>query len=410
MKNRKLIMDCLANTMAFVLMFNIFAFLYAWGNAAVPWLFLLAALPFAGLFVLRKNIKDLGIFIAAHIVILTVPMFAFWGAGLYSFVVIMMFMIAMVAYSVGSMLKGEWKIKTAAAIGSVAVFVIIFMIIDAVQETTQTQIYGISALLNITTLICLVAAILYIQMDNLDFNLKSFLSKYKKTGAAQKGIFAINNRLAGAFVGIIALVGAIAVLLGTDAMGLIIRGLRSIVTGIAQAIGMLMGLFMPEERADELQAVLPMVEGVTAEIPVPEGWEDEFFNLSEAIWQIISPIILFLMVVALLVVIVSIIIKLKRHMAKKAKKPIANTEETGDDINKLKFNIGDLAAFLPKIKINTKNPVRRAYIKKVNSHIKKGCAIGLQHTPEKIADKIRPTENIDELTAAYELARYGRNT
>jgi hypothetical protein len=54
------------------------------------------------------------------------------------------------------------------------------------------------------------------------------------------------------------------------------------------------------------------------------------------------------------------------------------------------------------------HPIRRAYRKKVNKHIKQGTPIKRHHNPKNIAELIRQNENIDELTTQYRAARYGR--
>ena len=51
--------------------------------------------------------------------------------------------------------------------------------------------------------------------------------------------------------------------------------------------------------------------------------------------------------------------------------------------------------------------IRRIYYKKVRRHIKRGADIKRVDTTGVIAEKLRPAENIDELTAQYERARYG---
>jgi hypothetical protein len=52
--------------------------------------------------------------------------------------------------------------------------------------------------------------------------------------------------------------------------------------------------------------------------------------------------------------------------------------------------------------------IRRAYYKKVRRHIRQGAAVAQQDTAREIASKIRPRENIDDLTSLYERARYSK--
>ena len=66
---------------------------------------------------------------------------------------------------------------------------------------------------------------------------------------------------------------------------------------------------------------------------------------------------------------------------------------------------GFLRRFSPKSEADR---VRRMYYKKVRRHIKRGsAAIRRIDTTGEIADKLRPVENIDELTVQYDRVRYG---
>lgn len=54
------------------------------------------------------------------------------------------------------------------------------------------------------------------------------------------------------------------------------------------------------------------------------------------------------------------------------------------------------------------HPIRKAYAKVVSKHISNGVPILKQDPTNIIAKKIHPKENIEELTAEYEIIRYGR--
>ena len=51
--------------------------------------------------------------------------------------------------------------------------------------------------------------------------------------------------------------------------------------------------------------------------------------------------------------------------------------------------------------------IRQMYYKKVRWHIKRGAEIKSVDTTREIAEKLQPAEDIGELTALYEGARYG---
>jgi len=81
----------------------------------------------------------------------------------------------------------------------------------------------------------------------------------------------------------------------------------------------------------------------------------------------------------------------------------------GDAITSLETSLlDDLLGLLPRGGRLFLHPVRRAYFKKVNRHIRKGMYVSVSDTTGSIGSKIRPSENIDELTATYEKVRYGR--
>ena len=114
-----------------------------------------------------------------------------------------------------------------------------------------------------------------------------------------------------------------------------------------------------------------------------------------------------LMTVAAIATFVYLLYSLYMRFNKKGDKKNA-TNPADDTVVALPSNIfGDLKALMPRLKLRQRNAIRRAYAKKVNGHIKRGVKILAADTTVTIADKIRPQEDIDELTALYEAVRYG---
>ena len=85
-------------------------------------------------------------------------------------------------------------------------------------------------------------------------------------------------------------------------------------------------------------------------------------------------------------------------------------EEETEDVIQYKFKLRDLKMFLPKPKERVKDPVRRQYIKTVKKHMKQGIFVGQGDTPKMIEAKIKPKEDVRELTQSYEVVRYGKET
>ena len=97
----------------------------------------------------------------------------------------------------------------------------------------------------------------------------------------------------------------------------------------------------------------------------------------------------------------------KRYKDRIAKINRRQQDGTLDDTQSYKFRFSDITDLFGRNR-GPKHPIRKAYIKKVRSHIKQGTIVLDAHTTDTIANSIRPKENIDDLTKSYDQARYGR--
>jgi hypothetical protein len=136
-----------------------------------------------------------------------------------------------------------------------------------------------------------------------------------------------------------------------------------------------------------------------------EDYQPEEDQPGQLIFIILGSLAVLGVAAGIIIVVVMLIRAVLEHRIKRAKTDGQALSE--DSVSKLKFTISDLAAFLPRFRFGAKHPIRKAYIKKVNGHIRQGINILPSNTPEVIADRIRHREDIDELTAAYEAVRYG---
>ena len=135
-----------------------------------------------------------------------------------------------------------------------------------------------------------------------------------------------------------------------------------------------------------------------AELPQESG--SAFFDILSAIFEVVA-----LAIVVIIIFLILYAIARKVKTRKKSQKLTETQEEVKLDGSLL----DDLLDLLPKFK-KIRHPIRRAYEKKVNSHIGQGTMVYDHDTTDIIADKIRSVEDIDELTTKYVVVRYGRET
>jgi len=401
MDKRRILMELLSNLIIFIVFFNFFTTFYAGIHERMDWIYLLSIIPFFLMWVLRKLIKDIIIFIAIHIVFLVLPFFVFSGVELT--VTMVLFAFVMVFHSIASMLKGEREIRVFTAILAMLAVWISYGIAGMFLEITD-DVAGLSTFAGICAFIILLASVLYIQMENLEFNLKTFESNRRRQ--ADKSVFTVNNILIAVFTGITA-VAIIATLFlpGGRLFRAVFRIFGDFIALILRGIVWLFTMLFP--GLEFLEPGQP--HGPEMELDFDMDYlEDDDHELNDP--SIIGGIVGFLLVSGVIVgMVIAVIMLFKLAYSSRDKSKLSKKRpDTDDTVSKLKFSASDLAAFLPKFKIEGKHPVRKAYIKKVNSHIRKGMPIKPSDIPEEIADCIRPVENIDELTKEYNPVRYGR--
>ena len=400
MGKRRLIMDLLSNLVAFLVFSNIFTFVFTMLHRYEPWPYLLLALPFFALLPLRLKIKKMRYFLVAHFALFTLVFAAV--SDVWIFGPLLGFAIASVAYSFYRKGKGEWSLQGSSAAWVIAILAALSMLYGAFLP----QLEGIPVLLNISSLVVLAAVVLYIHLDNMQFSLKLLGEgdQHKKTVGASR----VSNLLISVFLTIIVIFGAISVLFPSDAAALVLLRLVGnilllpflLVTNI-----MRMFIYTPENGYE----ALPFFEAIW------EGYYEMPQTMIEPEPDVAAHVTGVIMGIVSMVLVAAIVIGLTILLFYKLYKAFGRKNEEGkqslmpeDIVGKLKFVLGDFKDLLPRFRLGAKHPIRRAYIKKVNSHVKRGFILRPHYTPEKIADKIRPTENIDELTRKYEEVRYGR--
>jgi len=398
MERRRVLMDLLSNLVAFLVFFNIFAFVFALSNGYGAWIYLLLAVPFFFMMFLRAKIKKMRYFLAIHFVMLAAPFATLHNIWL--FIPFMCFAAAVTIYSLHRKGKGEWAMQGTSAVWVIAVFAGLSLLYAAYFPEMES---AAAILLNISSLISLAAVVLYMHMDNMWFGLRLVGEHHKKS----ENISSVSNVLITVFLIIIVIFGGLSVLFPSQAAIMVLG--RLLIDIILLPFEILGFIFRSISGEPEFIGDLPFeqwfVPGEAMEIDFDEELQ------TSPIHAIIGAIVGFLAVLGLVAIAVAILATLFYRLYKALGKK-SETDKMSlmpeDAVSKLKFVLGDFKELLPRFRLGTKHPVRREYIKKINSHIKQGLKIQPHYTPEIIADKIRPKEDIDELTQRYEEVRYGK--
>ena len=392
----RLLMDILSNTVAFILVFNIFVLAYTMLNDAVPWPYLFLVVPFFFMFFLRRKIKKMTHFIIFHAALLALPFLTLGDIRI--FMPVLGFAIASVIYSLNTKGKGEWSMPGVTAAWVIGILAGLSLLFNAYVS----HLDGINALLNISSLAALAAIVLYVHLDNLRFSLaalKGLKSKSAQVTSASKFLITI-------FLIMIVLFGALSILFPSQSVMLMIAQLAGqIILLPIRLMVCIAGFFFGETDGEGAGGIPPilMMSGEMEE-PMPMEEDPAFAVLS----TVMGAIAMLVIIIAAVAILGMLFRGLYRAFNKKNNDSGKQSLMPDDVKSKLKFVFGDMRELLPRFKVSVKHPVRRAYIKKINSHIKQGFRALPHYTPEVIADKIRSTEDIDELTQRYEEARYGR--
>ena len=148
--------------------------------------------------------------------------------------------------------------------------------------------------------------------------------------------------------------------------------------------------------------------------PPPDQTMNELMMLETKdpfiLWVILEKILFFLFYV---VIVVGVIAGVAYLFYKLYKKFYAEREFLTDvkefilpDENVAQRIAARLSDLLPGGGFAPANRIRRQFYKKVKKHIKNGAEVAASDTAKEIAVKLKPREDIDAITAAYERARY----
>jgi len=394
--NRTTVKIIIPNIVAFLFFFNVLnvAYFLPFGYTRLMWWTLIVPF-FLMVFVRTKNLK-LPVFVAAHIVIVAVSAFLIGDALDWQFISI--FMIAACIYSFASRNLGEREPDFSSIVIFLFLYIFLFILAGVTEaDSTDIHLQLISGYLMMVALI-----VLYMHMDNFDMRLK-LLQQIDERNHNTEKIMKANNFLIVVYVMIILSINAPVLIAGR--LISYMPDWRSNVWVPGD------GMTEPEPVIhDEIFGVY--VENWWADLELPEYAEPvpafEHLPLVITFYEDMAAINIFgILVMFAAFILLGLIAYLfyKFFNFNKFKKP----EDDGDgdiSVALARSFLSDLRELSPRFKINTRNPIRRAYIKKVRFFIKHGVDIKKSDTTDIIAGKIRELENIDELTAKYEDVRY----
>ncbi|MCL2187686.1 MAG: hypothetical protein FWC16_01450 [Defluviitaleaceae bacterium] len=407
--NREQVKDIVANVVVFFLFITPLMALRMVLTQEMPWAHWLLIFPFVALLWVRKTVFNVRIFFIVHGGVLALPLLTVGLLSLYF--PLQVFAFAGVIYSLRARTNGEWRPENRHAIHTVLAFAVLYFFMDIMinvaVENLQQFFFG-------ATLVTVAAIMLVAHMQNIDERI-NFLPAYLKKSAPTSGILSANNRLISGFL---------VMLMGFGALALLSNNMWRLITLAVHVVGYgIMVLFGIPSIITQffVQDVEVEVHDFTDDMIVVHEMGDFLFHADAAyadihidetaVWRLflgMAVIVITPFVIMLFIFARAGIRKLLRNFFNKK-----NTDEDesllpDDALGKLGLLFGDLASLLPRLRPDNRHAIRRAYAKKVNRHIKKGAFILPSDTPDIIAAKINPKENINDLTAQYEKVRYGR--
>jgi len=357
--------------------------------------YLLLAVPFFMMSFFRLVITQYKLlFFLLHLVLIFIPFLLPFDNNLRLFFA--GFMLASVTYSISVRFKEKRSLSFETATHSVIFIAALFALLSFFDNGSTT----VFAVLYISALLIVVTAISYVHIQNLDFNLMMHNNYHKRHEQHGIGVITANNKLVLAFAAILIIGGAVSffVPLGA-AVALVAAGGHWVFSRFL--------LFIFERLVALIMFLFPNIGELAYFEPVPVNLpEMDMFAPEEDVtsWWTAEVFIIIIIIIVFCLFLYSKY-RLKFKFNKKKLKPRAAEDYTTSRVSIFEKGFSRL---FPSFRSFVKHPLRRAYIKKIKSHMKHGVTVTQHDTPDKIADKILHREDIGELTTMYEKVRYGR--
>ena len=381
----------IANIMVFMVLFNV-----SWVASLIThemnlYVFFLLIIPYTLLFLTRVlcKINIVVVLLFALIAVLTFVSFI----PLDAFLIIFTFMAGSLVYNFYAWKHGDFEPKL--YIITFYTIIHLALMFGFLRFIPHSDAYQTRLVLLYILLIALF--VLQMQVNNLDYRI---ILQQNKGGqlTVLKQLVKVNNFVGIMFILAVALFGVFSVFLPIHLIPRFVYWLTSFRPGFG---------FIPDWFNEDILGELDM-EMTDEERDM--AYAAGFRQLDDLRARLFMDIPLFLIIVnilfySLLITAVTLFIIFFVRFIRKRAKIDKSTGTIEESVSGSLFD--DLKALFPAFG-GRLHPVRRAYAKKVNKHILSGTHIRNQDPTNVIADKIRNREDIDELTAEYEVIRYGR--
>lgn len=412
-RSRIIIKDLLANAAAFLLFFNVVSVIYFFTHYVAEYVFWVIAVPFFIMYILRRTVSKIHIFVITHLVLVAV--FGLLFGDIYSRWFVFGFAAAAGVYSFLIKSSRERVLTVSVMVFQLAVYAALFLLLTVAEgagDAVQVQLI-------FTCLVAMGINILYIQMDALDYRL-TIVTKIDGIHELSDSVLASNNRLVLFFIGFFSLAGAFLAFfpIGIGAVigvamnivaGYFVRVWHSIIYLFTTAIEFFLPYADNYERnqweADfhsdlYLDGYLHGYWEMDATVEGAEGYDVEaLFEQLMHVYNIIGPIFFFAIAAIVCWLFYKFFNRNRYHSG----------GENPDDETIVHLDrtvLKDLRSFFPRLRTKPKNPIRRAYYKKIRSYIRAGADLSNNDTPDAMAEKLRQIENLDNLTEMYKKERY----
>ena len=385
---------------------------------------LLLAIPFFGMYAVRWA-SNIFIFLGAHIGLAAWPLFlpAFWApraviteqllnAPLSGMLIdipqyqttpfrICCFALLVIAAlrSISVRIKARGGYDVSYLIFGIVVLTVLSVIAGYFGMRAVTAVNAVWAFMMIT------GYLIYNQTIRIDESLSILSAAGKKPVTA---ILRFNNSILALFLIPVLLFAIVSPWLPLDRAARLLGTVAiAAIRGLFRFIGWLLSLFAKDEPAEVLQDTPPEQDmgGFMEEAAETPAWL--------ALLEMIINTLIQILIVGLIAAAIAYGAYrfYKRFLATRGRRdenePEGDTSEYIGPKIAAKQIAEALGSLLRKLSPKSESErIRRMYYKKVRRHIKKGAAIRRVDTTGEIADKLRPAENIDDLTALYERARY----
>ena len=387
-EKRRFVRDIISNVMVFMVLFSISWVASFHVYEVNPFMYLFLALPWILLFAVRKFCKNSRLVVLLYSLI-TVAAFFLLLLG-HSLPVVFMHLASVLLYNIHARKNGDFEPSYLLFAFYTFVYVFLLVLLGFLPYSGGEQ-----AKIIFSYILLLVLFVSQLQINNLDFRI--MLHQNNESTEAFGRVVKFNNAVLLLFVSAVAIVGAAAVFLPFDVV------LRLYDWILSQRPGFGYHPEIPIELLAEIDGETNIGQ-LYGRIYNPVDLARNPFT--ETVFGfIITSIFLFNVILAAFYFPYRFIKWLYTRLIKGKHRTAKNLDNyEGADSGSF---LEDLRDLLPTFGQRL-HPVRKAYAKKVNKHIKRGMPIKKQDPTNVIAMKIRKEENIDKLTTEYEMVRYGR--